>query len=246
MLPYIILGIVQGLTEFLPVSSSGHLVVLQRLLGMRGQELAITVLLHLATSLAVVIFFWRDILKLFRNPRLIFFILLVTLITGIIGILGKDLFEKLFSAPQAVGWALSVTAIILIATRFFTAKAQDLTFKDAIILGIAQGIAIIPGISRAGITISTLLFLGKDRDTAFRISFLASIPAVLGAVLLEAKKINFSLTGKSLDLTLSFALSLCTGLAALGLLKLVLRKAKLYYFGYYCLLLSLLILFFIR
>jgi len=247
MLKYIILGIIQGVTEFFPVSSSGHLVIMQRVLGVTEHTVAISVVLHLGTCLALVIFFFKDILNLLRNIRLISYILIVTIVTGIIGVSGKGFFEKLFDSPRLVALALIVTGIILILTKkFMDAKRSALNAKDAFTLGLTQGIAIIPGISRSGITISTLLFRGLDRETSFKFSFLASIPAVFGAAILEAKDIGFACNIGIDNLVAGFIASLLTGILSLGLLKIILKKAKLHYFGYYCIIISIITLLFIR
>jgi undecaprenyl-diphosphatase len=247
MFKYIILGIIQGLTEFLPVSSSAHLVIMQKLLGISGSGVVISIMLHLGTLLSLIIFFFRDILKLLRNIKLVSLIIIVTAITGIIGVSGRDFFEGLFSSTRAVAIALLFTGIILILTRKFTAaKRNSLNVKDAIILGFAQGIAIIPGISRSGITISTLLFRKLDRETSFRFSFLASIPAIFGAAILEAKDISLTSNMQVGNLIIGFIFSLLTGILSLRILKIILGKAKLYYFGYYCIIVAVITLLFIR
>lgn len=247
MLKYIILGIIQGLTEFLPVSSSAHLVIAQHVLGLNDQTqtLVLPIILHLGTSLALIIYFYKDIKKAFHDRSLLLFIITVTFITGIIGLSGKEFFESFFSQLKLVAAALIITGIILILTkRFMRAKRNNVNFKDGVILGITQAIAIIPGISRSGITVSTLLFRGLDKETAFRLSFLASIPAVFGAAMLEVKDIGISLTADYVNLSLGFIFSLFTGIFSLWLLKLVLRKAKLYYFGYYCIIIAIITLVF--
>lgn len=247
MIKYIILGIVQGITEFLPVSSSGHLVILQKILGMQGEEIAVSVILHLGTVCALLIFFFKDILKSLTNVRLLSFIIIVTIITGIIGILGKDFFESLFSTVVPVCIAWIITGIVLILTRKLKDTNRDiLDIQDAITLGLAQSIAIIPGISRSGITISSLLFRKIDKPTCFRFSFLASIPAIMGATILEAKKIDFALGAKFLNFAVGFTASLVSGILALWVLRIVLTKSKLHYFGYYCILVAILTLIFIR
>lgn len=247
MLKYIILGIIQGIAEFLPVSSSGHLVIMQNLIGVTEEALAVSVVLHLGTSLALVIFFFRDILNLLRNFRVLSYIIIVTLITGIIGMSGKGFFERLFDSPRLVSIALIVTGIILILTRkFMQAKRRALNIKDAFILGLTQGVAIIPGISRSGITISTLLFRGLDRETSFRFSFLASIPAIFGAAILEAKDIHLAGNMQAGNLMIGFIVSLLTGLLSLKILKAILGKAKLYYFGYYCIIIAVITLLLIK
>ncbi len=239
MLKYIILGIIQGITEFLPVSNSGHLVIIQKFIGVTEQAVVISVVLHLGTSLALVIFFFKDILNLLRNMRLLSYIIIVTLVTGIIGISGKGFFEKLFNSPRLVAVALIFTGIILILTRKFMEKKRSaLNIKDALILGLTQGFAIIPGISRSGITISTLLFRGLDREISFRFSFLASIPAVFGAAILEAKDISLTSNIGTKSLIIGFIFSLLIGLLSLRILKIILGKAKLYYFGYYCIIIA--------
>lgn len=247
MFKYAILGIVQGLTEFLPVSSSGHLVILQRIFAMHGEELVLSLVLHLGTALALIVFFFKDILAALRNLKTLFLILVVTFITGLIALLGKDFFKQLFSSPRLAAISLIFTGIILILTkRFMVEKKNTLTLKDAIALGFAQGIAIIPGISRSGITISTLLFRRINRDTSFRFSFLACLPAIFGAVLLEAKDIGLASRLEISNFIIGFIFSFLTGILALGLLKIALHKAKLYYFGYYCIIIAVLTLIFIK
>lgn len=247
MIKYVILGIVQGFTEFLPVSSSAHLAILQRVLGMGGEEVAISVALHLGTLAAVVVFFFKDILESLRNLKTIFLILLVTLITGSIGVIGKDFFESLFTSPKLIAAALILTGIILISTRKFKdADKPAAGLKDALILGFTQGVAIIPGISRSGITISTLLFRRIDRAACFKFSFLVSIPVILGAALLESRKIDLAVQRDFTGLLAGFVLSLFCGLAALGILKAVMQRAKLYYFGYYCIAVAFLTLLFVK
>lgn len=247
MIKYIVLGIIQGLTEFFPVSSSAHLVILQKLLKMQGNELAITVILHLGTALSLVIFFSKDILKLLKDIKMISLIIIVTVITGIIGLSGKDFFEGLFSSVAPVAFALIITGVILILSKKFINKdRKELNVKDAVILGISQGIAVIPGISRSGSTICSLLFRGIDRETSFRFSFLASIPAVLGAALLEARKIVHLSSPDAKNLTVGFIFSLLTGILSLGILRLVLKRAKLHYFGYYCIFIAIITLLFLR
>lgn len=247
MLKYISLGILQGVTEFLPISSSGHLVIAQRILGITQDELALFVVLHLATTLVLIVFFFKDILKLFRNLKLLEFIIIVTIITGTIGIIGRDFFVRLFKQPKFVAAAFILTGIILILSRkFMETKRTTLNIKDAFTLGFSQALAIIPGISRSGITISSLLFRKIDRETSFRFSFLASIPAVLGATILEAKNIDFTFGADLRNLFLGFIFSFLAGILSLKVLQIVLLKARLYYFGYYCIFIAIIIFLFIK
>ena len=247
MFKYILLGIIQGITEFFPVSSSGHLVIMQKLLGMAGGELSLSVVLHLGTALALIVFFFKDIIEAARNVKLLLLIGVVTIITGVIGITGKDFFTALFSSPRLVAVALIVTGLILMRTRRFIHGRRDmLDIKDALVLGLAQGLAIIPGISRSGITISTLLSRKIDKATSFRFSFLACIPTILGAMILEAKDISLIPGADLKNFAVGFLFSFLTGLLSLKVLKTILLKAKLYYFGFYCIFVALLTLVFIK
>lgn len=247
MLKYIILGIIQGITEFLPISSSGHLVIIGKLLGLTHEQLALSVILHLGTGFALVIFFSKDLGRILRDFRLLSLLFITTIITVIIGFLGKDFFENLFTSTTPVAFALLATGIMLIFTKKFMAGTRsNLNFKDAAILGVTQSIAIIPGISRSGTTISTLLFRGIDRENSFYFAFLAAIPIIFGAALFEIKKVNFALKAEPIALAVGFLASFFTGLLSLWMLKLVMRKAKLYYFGYYCIIVAIITLFFIK
>jgi undecaprenyl-diphosphatase len=220
---------------------------MQRLLGITQEEIALGVVLHLGTALALMVFFYRDILRLFVDKKLFFLVATATMITGIIGITGKDFFEGLFSEFKLVSLAWIITGIILILTKgCLNAKRNTLNLKDAFIFGISQALAIIPGISRSGITISTLLFRGIEKENAFRFSFLASIPVVCGAALLELKKIDFALRGSPVNFGLGFIFSFFAGLFSLRVLKSVLLRAKFHYFGYYCIIVAILTLVFLR
>lgn len=206
----IILGLVQGLAEFLPVSSSGHLALLQYFFGVNGDSvLLFTVLLHVGTLVSVFICYWSDIVGLARelvftvvdiakgrgprinsNPerKLLFLILVATIPTGIIGILFKDVFESLYTNIIAIGCGLIFTGIILmVANKMGNGKKRELktNYRNAIFTGIMQGIAIAPGISRSGSTLFGSLFTGLERSFAVRFAFLISIPSILGSLVLE-------------------------------------------------------------
>jgi undecaprenyl-diphosphatase len=241
MLRYGLLGIIQGFTEFFPVSSSGHLVILGRLCGLQGGELATVLILHLGTTLALLVFFFRDILNLLRSPKTVLFVLLANVVTGIIYKAGADFFESQFRAPRSAAVALLITGVVLILSKkFMQAKRERPNFKDALVLGLAQGLAIAPGISRSGLTISALLFRGLKRQESFRFSFLAAIPAILGACILKAKEISSFSGLAAADLTAGFIFSFLSGLLALRILKKVITEARLHYFGYYCLIAAIL------
>jgi undecaprenyl-diphosphatase len=249
ILQSIFLGIVQGLTEFLPVSSSGHLVFFQSLFGLKEPPLFFDVMLHLVTLFAVVIYFWTDIWKIVQGiqatlkrekkgqnqAKLFLWIIIATIPTGLMGIFFKDLFESLFSKPKVVGGMLLITGSVLWLTRWAKKEGrllERMVWIDSIIIGIAQGIAIIPGISRSGATISTGLFCGLDRELSGTFSFLLSIPAILGATLLELPKIGGV---QELWTTLiGAAIAFGVGILALTFLMKIIKMGKIFDFSYYC------------
>ena len=240
---------VQGLTEFFPVSSSGHLVFFQSLLGLEEAPIFFDVMLHLGTLLAVVVFFWMDIRKIIEGIRstlrrkednqegakLFLWIILATIPTGLMGILFKDLFESFFSKPKLVGGMLILTGLALWLTRWAKKEGKPLGrmgWFDAILIGVAQGIAIIPGISRSGATISMGLFCGLDRELAGKFSFLLSIPAILGATLLEYKKMD---TASGIGtILIGMVVVFGVGILALTFLMKIIKTWKIFNFSYYC------------
>ncbi|MDX1762806.1 MAG: undecaprenyl-diphosphatase UppP [bacterium] len=243
----IILGLVQGLTEFLPVSSSGHLVIGQHLLNMREPNLAFDVVVHLGTLLAVIVYFWGDIQKILfslregGDPRWRWVCLLVvvgTIPTGFIGVLFKDVFEEMFASVRVVSFTLIVTGLLLfMADRVRRADRPLSAMKsmDALVIGLIQGLAIVPGISRSGSTIATGLFLKIDADAAARFSFLLSIPAIMGAVTLQSKAIfGHALNGSGATFLAGFLTAAVSGWLAIKLLMAVLKKKRLTLFSIYC------------
>jgi len=236
---YLLLGIIQGLTEFLPVSSSGHLVIFQTILK-APYSMAFDIVVHLATALAVIIYFWRDILALFTTKRKMLWLILVAgIFTGIIGLSFKGFFANLYTSVSAVGWFLLLTGvIILIAEKLGKGQRQlkEMNVWDAIIIGLAQGCAIAPGLSRSGTTISAALGRNIDRNTAARFSFLLAAPTILGASLLEAKDIvEASQTGVGLGaMLLGFIGALISGLFAIKIFMVIIQRTSLRVFSYYC------------
>jgi undecaprenyl-diphosphatase len=249
MVQYVILGIVQGLTEFLPVSSSGHLAILQHIFGITQHAVQLDIVLHLGTTVALLIFFSQDLIRLFKDMRSILLIMLATAVTGVIAIAGKDFFESLFSSPKYLWFGFIVTGCLLLATQpFMKGTRKNITVVDVLIMGVAQAVAIVPSISRSGATVASLLFRGVERQESFRFSFIAAIPAVIGATLLEARHITANATASIgiPALVTGFICSMVTGLLSLWLLKQVIQKAKLHYFSYYCFALAIVVLLFIR
>ena len=237
------------MTEFLPVSSSGHLVFFQSVFGFKEPHVFFDVVLHLGTLLAVVVFFRTDLSNILQGTRqglkahkmgqngirLLIWIIIATIPTGLMGILFKDWFESLFTRPKIVGGMLLTTGLILWFTRYVKRDGrllEKMGWADALLIGIVQGIAIIPGISRSGSTISTGLFCGLDRELAGKFSFLLSIPAILGATLLELRGIE-SPTEVWMHLV-GMAIALLVGLLSLKFLMRIVRRGRLFTFAYYC------------
>jgi len=254
------LGLLQGVTEFLPISSSGHLVILRHLLGVDFSEapLLLDTILHLGTLLAVVVVFYRDLQTIAvdgwaalrhdglkkgwsERPhlRLLGWIVLATLPAVIVGFSLADVFERAFSSLTVVGVALLFTAALLFASRWASRGDVDLAklkSRHALIVGILQATAITPGVSRSGATIVAGLFAGLDRETAGRFSFLIAIPAILGAVLLQAMKIDHLPAGFIPAAIGGFVAAAISGYCSLLLLLRFVKAGRLHWFGVYCML----------
>lgn len=244
---YLFLGIVQGLTEFLPVSSSGHLVIFQSLLHVPF-NLAFDTVVHLATALAATLYFRRDIIELFtKNRKMLWLLLLATFITGVIGIAFKDNFEALFSSVKVVGGFLILTGVVILLGEWWGKggrKIEAMNFRDALLIGLAQGAAIAPGLSRSGTTISVSLARDLDRGLAARFSFLLSIPAILGAGLLQSK--NIMKAGEIgvgfWPLLIGFLAAFISGLIAIRIFMGMIQKMSIRPFAYYCFLIGIIVL----
>ena len=241
---YVILGIVQGLTEFLPVSSSGHLVLLSHILNIdKSRILPIVIVCHMGTLFSVVCFFARDIWRILKDLVIVGQIAVVTLITGVFFLLGRGFFEGLFRRPAIVCLALLITSVFLILTRRFTKGRRNmpaLNIKDAFWLGVSQGFAIIPGISRSGITIFSLLARGVQPEAAFKFSFIAGIPVILGSFLLKKNGISRVFNDSQLNFWLALGFSFLFGLLGLFILRRLVKRFQLHYFGYYLIAISIL------
>ncbi len=243
----VVLGVLQGLTEFLPVSSSGHLVLVQQWMGIDSPSLLLyDVFFHAGTLLAVLVYFRRDIWQLTRfinkpdNRRLAGWIVLGSVPTVVMGLLAKDWVEGLFSSPIAAAFGLLLTALFLTLSIRLRFKSPPM-WLAALLIGIIQGIAIMPGVSRSGSTISLALVLSLGYAFAFRFSFLLSIPAVGGAFLLEL--LNMETPPESwLTVAIGVAMAALFGLCALWLLEKVMVKNRLHYFAVYCAVLGVIVL----
>ena len=259
ILEAIVLGILQGLTEFLPVSSSGHLVLMQHFLGIKESQVFFDVMLHFGTLGAVIIVYHQLIGALvrsgfstfvqgdfYRHPlrtigktphlRLIWFLLLGSIPTGLIAVLFKDSLEAIFGKPIVVACMLIITGIILQLSRLGQKRPRaeaPLRVWHTPLIGIAQGLAITPGISRSGSTISISLLLGLSPQVAAQYSFLLSIPAILGAVIIKLKDVG-EITIAPAVIVAGILTSFIVGYIALRLLLAMLNRGKFSIFSYYC------------
>ena len=249
-----LLGIIQGLTEFLPISSSGHLVIGQHLLDLQEPEMLFDVGVHFATLIAVLIYFRREIFTILsgffkgddkpaRNMGII--IIIGTIPAVLVGLLFSDLIETAFSSPKMASVMLIVTGLVLISTaRLKKMKRNfwEIKWHHALIVGVAQAIAILPGISRSGATISASLHLGISSEDAARFSFILSLPAIFGAALFEARKIAAVPVSEFPALIVGMLAAGIVGYLAIAVMLKIVSRGKLYYFAPYCILLASIIL----
>jgi len=270
----LILGIIQGLTEFLPVSSSGHLIIAETFMGggsepEAGSAMLLEVVLHVATGIAVLFVFRKDIINIIRGcfskdgverrDSLSYsgWVILATVPAALVGILLNDQIDALFdtkkgnTAAYIASFMLFVTAALLI----FSSRSKNgvsanginadgvnpsgisiggMTAVRALLIGVTQAIAIMPGISRSGSTIAVALIIGVAREEAGRFSFMLALPAIFGAALLQARRIESWGKLLSIDTVIGFIASLVVGIVALKFLLTFIKKGKLHYFGYYC------------
>lgn len=253
---FLLLAIIQGLTEFLPVSSSGHLALAQLMLkSFKEAPVVFDLFLHLGTLLATILFFKKEIkdilesiAKNLKMPKnLLFFnkdsdnkipaILYTTLITALIAFPLKNYAEKAFLKSNYVLLGFFITSLLLLSTKFVkNNSSKSFTLKDSIAIGLIQGIAIFPGISRSGSTISVAIFLGIENNLAFAFSFLISIPAIAGATIIESLPHLENLSKNISNYLLSSFIAFITGYISLLLLSKIMSKKRFYFFSYYCLL----------
>ncbi len=245
----IVLGIIQGLTEFLPVSSSGHIEIGQAILNtdsLKEQEELLSVVLHAATALATIFVFRKDILEILRgliNPKdkaqkqFALFIILSMVPAALVGVFLDDVLNQLFEGQLLlVSCMLLVTGALLMFTdKFEPTKKLDLNYGKALLIGIAQAVAILPGISRSGATISTSLLLNVDRSTAARFSFLMVVPLILGKMAKDILDGKLQLTEELvMPFTAGFLAALISGVFACRWMISIVKESKLSYFAYYC------------
>jgi len=242
----IILGIIQGITEWLPVSSSGHLVLAQHLFGL-SQPIVFDVMLHLGSLLVVFVFFWKEIKDLvigvFKFERdkllLLLYIIIATIPIALVGFFLSNLIESAFQSLIVVGFGLIFTALLIFLSRFPKKKTKELTWYRATIIGLFEAIAILPGVSRSGSTISSGMFLGIKKEDVAKFSFIIFIPAILGAAILELPHLGaVDNMGAMLIGTLVSAI---VGFFSLKLLMNIIKKDKFSWFAIYCLILGIVV-----
>lgn len=240
----VLLGLVQGLTEFLPVSSSGHLVLAERLVGYVPQGVFFEVSVHVATLLSVFVAYRKRIAELLRGLlagggetlRYLGLLLLASVPAGLAGVLLRDYFERSFHSLPALGWQFLLTAVLLWSTRYALPRATGvkLTPAQALLIGIAQAIAIVPAISRSGATIAVALWCGLAAAEAAEFSFLMSIIVIAGSGLLEARQIPPGSQPFTLGLLGAFLAAMVSGILAIRFLILLLRRQRFHLFAPYC------------
>ena len=248
----------QGLTEFLPVSSSGHLVFSERLLHINRGDIVFEVMVHLGTLFAVFVYFRRQLIdmtisffKLFSsdktdddkvNLKLIWFLILGTIPAALFGYFLKDMIELAFNSPRWTSGEFLVTGLVLIATIWAKDKDKAINAWNTVVIGVAQAIAIMPAISRSGSTIAAGMFLGVKKEKVAEFSFLLSIPAIAGAAVLELPNMIKLIPSISI-LQVYFVGTLVSGIVgyfSIAFLLAVIKKGKFFYFGLYCILIGIL------
>lgn len=248
----LLLGLVQGLTEYLPVSSSGHLAIGSALFGIEGEEnLAFTVIVHVATVFSTLVILWKEISWIFKglvqcrmNDETRYFInIVISMIpVGIVGVFFKDYVEEIFGSGLAiVGSMLLVTALLLTFSYFAKPRQKaNISMRDAFIIGLAQAVAVLPGLSRSGSTIATGLLLGNSKEKLAQFSFIMVIPPILGEALLDVVKMLNSSDDSMLQsvappsLIVGFLAAFISGCVACKWMISIVKRGKLIYFAIYC------------
>lgn len=243
----VFLAIVQGLTEFLPISSSGHLVLFQKIFRISGPPVLFDVLLHLGTLSSILVFFWKDLFSLMvdwkKKKNIWLFLIFGSIPVAVLGFFLNKEIEKTFGSLKLVGWCWVVFGIILVVSQKIKIGNKDVSkasLLDALFVGLWQALALFPGVSRSGSTIIGGLWQKFSYETAFRLSFFLSIPAILGAVVLKFQDHYVNSVSIPVDIACMF-LAAFVGYFSLKFLEKILKSDKFYYFGFYCLVLGFLV-----
>jgi undecaprenyl-diphosphatase len=242
----IILGIIQGITEWLPISSSGHLVLAQQLFGLT-QPLIFDVMLHLGSLLVIFIFFWKELKDLIlgvlkfekEKLKMLLLIIIATIPIALVGYLFGDFINAAFQSLIIVGFGLVFTSLLLFLSKYPKKKEGKLKWYNVLIIGVAQAVAILPGVSRSGSTISSGMMLGIKKEDIARFSFIIFIPAILGATLLEFG--NLGAVENIAAMIIGTVVSAVVGFFSLKLLMNVIKKDRFSWFGVYCLVLGIIV-----
>jgi undecaprenyl-diphosphatase len=234
------LALLQGVSEVLPISSSGHLVLLQNILKIDGNLISLFIYLHSASLLAILLFFWPQIRELIRNKKTILYIVIASIPAVIFGLSAENLIESLFSSSKMVSLALLFTAFINFSTDRIIKKDQkeELDGKKALKIGLFQALAIIPGISRSGTSLNGALRQKLEKNNALNFIFLMSIPAIGGALLLDVAKHGIDLSFGVTNLILAISLTFISTFLSLKFLRSIVNKGNFIYFSIYCLLIA--------
>jgi len=264
LIQYFILGLVQGITEPIPISSSGHLIIVREIFGVEAKGLSFEILLNTASLIAVVIIYWNDIIRLIKNGflyvfkqdpaakddfKFIIYLVIATIPVGIIGVLFGDAIGNALSSTSVVGITLLITAAALWLIKDLRGRKLDgdLTIKDSIFVGLAQAIAVTPGISRSGATLVGSMLMGMKQDTALRFSFLLYIPVSLGTAILDIPDLVRDPTFQThfIPYAIAFITTLIATYFALKWFMGIMAKGELKYFSYYCVVVGILVLLFL-
>lgn len=247
-----VLGLIQGLTEYLPVSSSGHLTIASALFGLEGSDnLAFTVAVHVATVLSTLVIFWKQIVWIFRDlfqfrwnegTRYALLIVVSMIPVGVVGLFFKDQVEEIFgSGTLIVGWMLLLTAALLAFSYFYHPRQKEkISMGDAFVIGLAQACAVMPGLSRSGSTIATGLLLGDKKEKLAQFSFLMVIPPILGEALLDVIKMSDSGVASVMgsipvsSMAIGFVTAFVFGCVACRWMVDIVKRGKLIWFAVYC------------
>lgn len=234
----LLLGLVQGLTEFIPVSSSGHLILFREILGIHGNDLAFDAVLQFATILAVLVYFWKDLWALLYDWKKLRIIIIATIPAVIAGLLLEDYMETVFRNIHLLAITFIIGSVVMLFAEKYSRQDKELNLKNGFIVGLFQCLALVPGMSRSGMTISGGLFSGLSREQATRFSFLLSFPIILGSglkKLLDLPEIHSELVWAS-------AIAFIVGLASIHFLIVFLKNHSLKSFAYYRITIAVLIL----
>ncbi len=264
IIQYFILGLVQGVTEPIPISSSGHLVIFRELFGIKAKGLSFEIFVNFASLLAVLLIYKEDIIRLIKNTLLFLFkkdeaarsdfqfviyLIIATIPVGVVGVLFGDYLGDLLSRTEVIGITLLITAAAIWMIRNLRGRKQDgdLTMKDAVIVGLAQAVAVTPGISRSGASIVAAMMVGMKQDTALRFAFLLYIPVSLGTTILEVPDLVTSPDFQALWIpnTIAFITAFVATYFALKWFMGIMARGNLKYFSYYCVVVGLLVIIFL-